>query len=97
MSSPGERPEKKSPHYFKGSILNIGVKIKKVRHNASNSCKLELPHNNTQEGECIMPQSDYISKLLDIGSINILDLNINDKSIVVALRLQRRPLICPDC
>lgn len=68
-----------------------------MRHNASNSCKLKLPHTNTQEGESIMPHTDYISKLFDMGSINILDLNSDDKTIVVAFRLQRRPHVCPSC
>ncbi len=44
-----------------------------------------------------MPHTDYISKLLDMGSINILDLNFDDKAIVIAFKLQRRPHICPDC
>ncbi|MCX7759482.1 MAG: transposase family protein, partial [bacterium] len=68
-----------------------------MRHNASDSCKLKLPHTNTQEGETIMPHSDYISKLLDIGSISISDLNLDENTIVVAFRLQRRAHVCPDC
>lgn len=44
-----------------------------------------------------MPHTDYISKLLGMGSINILDLNSDDKAIVIAFKLQRRPHICPDC
>lgn len=68
-----------------------------MRHNASNSCKLKLPHTNFKKEKVFMPHTDYISKLLDIGSINILDLNFNDKTIGIAFRLQRRPHVCPDC
>jgi hypothetical protein len=32
-----------------------------------------------------MPQADYLSKLLDIVSINILDLNFDKKNFIVLL------------
>ncbi len=44
-----------------------------------------------------MSHTDYIAKLFDMGSINILDLNLDDETIVVAFKLQRRPHVCPDC
>ena len=44
-----------------------------------------------------MPHTDYISKLLDIEGINILDLTSDHETFVVTFRLQRRPHVCPDC
>lgn len=42
-----------------------------------------------------MPHTDYISKLFNMGSINISDLNFDDQIIVVAFRLQRRLYVLP--
>lgn len=44
-----------------------------------------------------MPHTDYISKLLDIEGINIIDLNYDEETIVLAFKLHRRPHVCPDC